>query len=268
MTKIDKKKKKNIVFSHATNLSNMKLLISDPLFQKEIKIIRKHLNIDPDKVSNDKEFRKWYKKFTEKNFRIYESKEFFEKEKKIKKQLKGLKIRHSTFNKRINLLYEELPLSYLSQRIEFLIEKFNIPLNYKDYLEKYITRGIISAPYRNYVIAPHSLFKKPYGKPHTSINIYSQLTNQEIKDLKKDLEWANRKLPKYKPLKNIDQNLEIEDYYKNKEKKDTFTQTTYKMDNKEIALNLLGDPDRNKDIYDKVRILEKTRKKRFHVIRR
>jgi len=267
MTKADKDKNKNIVFSHATNLSNMKLLISDPLVKKEIGIIKKHLKIDPNKLSNDKEFGKWYKKFTEKNFKIYESKEFIKKEIKLKRQLKELKIRRSTFNKQINLLYEELPLSYLSQRIEFLIEKFDIPFNYKNYLEKYITRGIISAPYRNYGITPHSLFKKPHGKPYTSINIYSQLTNQEIKDLKEDLEWAARKLPKYRILKNIDQNLKIEDWYKDKEKYDPVAQTTYKTDNKEIAENLLGDPNRNKDIHDRVRNLEKTRKKRFHTVR-
>lgn len=251
--------------SYKSNLDNMKLLVSDKEFQTMVGEIRNRLQIPLAGFSkNISEFKDWYNKFIRNTDEILGSKNFIRQEMRIRKKFKLGEISRSMANKQMNLLYEKTPLNFLWQRTEFIIRKFNLPIHYEEHIKKYIIQGIISAPFRNYVHGPYPPYKKPLEEKYIPIKIYTRLTREEIKELKTYIDQVSRGLlSRYRPLKNIDRDLKIEEWYKNKERMDEVEIATYKINNAEIAENLLGNRKKGKSVYDIQRDLKKIRRKRF-----
>ena len=246
----------------------MKLLVSHNEFQKDVREIRKHLNLPvmgfSDADSQEK-IAKWHQNIESETGRVWSSKEFVEQELKIKNDLREGKIRRSMANRQLGLLSEKAPSNYLNNRVFFLICKFNLPLNFEYYIKLYIVGGTIGAPQHNYIggmypVMPVNSKKEQY----LNVKIYTKLTKDEMDELHAYIEWIGHRLPKYNPIKDIDKKLEVEEWYENPvrvDEADGFRE--YTMPVSEIAENLLGSPKKVKKVYDIVDDLKKMKNKMF-----
>jgi len=258
-------RKARLSLAHKSNLDNMKLLVSDKEFQTILSEIRNRLEIPANGfLKEGSELKEWYNKFIEETDSILDSKDFVRQETRIRKKFKSGEISRRIANKQVNLLYEKTPLNFLWQRVEFILAKFKLPLHYREYVKKYIIRGIISAPSHNYTRGPYPPYKKLSEERYIPITIYTRMTKEEINELKGYIDQVSKGLlSHYRLLKNIDRDLEIEEWYENKERMDEVEGTTYKTDDAEIAENLLGSSKKVKNIYDIRRDLKRLRNRRF-----
>ncbi|GEM_PF-1870558 len=256
--------------SYRRNLDNMKLLVSDPEFQEIIKETRKKLDVPRDSFgvdASEETMKNWHELLDKKSS---EAAALLEGQRiKIDEKVKSGEIAPRMANEQARLLYLKLPCNYLAHVPRFIIEKFNLPLHYEYYINRYIIFGAIDAPRLNFEFAlmdSEEMSKTiKFGYRSLPINIYTQLTDDELKQLKRVIKREGKKLPKYQPLKNIDRNLKIEEWYENKnvEKIDWASYKSYKIKNSEIAENLLGNRQKGKQIQDIVRDQKRIRDRRF-----
>jgi hypothetical protein len=254
--------------SYTTNLDNMKLLASGSAFKEIVAETRKVLGIPPEGIKTDSELKAWSERMLEESDRVFESPEFDVEMDAIYKARDSGEIDYEEFCRRINLHHEKVPLNYKSARIQFIIEKFGLPENYRDHIETYIVRGKITAPYHNFVLGPWT--EPTRGKKwseirHVPVTFYTIPTAEDIRLVKQEVERMakHRKLPKYAALSNIDRDLEIEDWHRHGERFDSVTFAPYRTTASEIAQDKLGSPSKADQVRGIVRDLKKARKKRF-----
>ena len=61
---------------------------------------------------------------------------------------------------------------------------------------------------------------------------------------------------KYKPLKDVDRNLKIEDWFNNRERKSLVDGEKFKMSTGEIAKDTLGSWNKSKKVYEIIKDLK------------
>jgi len=244
------------------NLDLMKLLVSDSEFQSIVKETRDYLHIPSDGF-NKEAITQWTHEMDQKSDAMLDSKNFLAQEEKIRSKLQSKEIGMRIASEQSKLLYHKIPWNYLNNTAKFVVDKFHLPIHFVDSVKLYIIRGTITAPCNNFgggEYPPWTLLSKVRYFP---IKFYAKLTDAEFEDLKKYIKCLSEKLPKFKPLKNIDRRLTIEEWYHDRVKLDAVEQKEYTQSLSEIAENLLENKKLAKKIYDVVRELRELRERRF-----
>jgi hypothetical protein len=201
-------------------------------------------------------------------FRIIDSRDFLISQKHIvERENKGEITRMQAQALLDDLFNTELPLNYLQSNITTIINKFGIPLHFKDNIRYYIGSGTISAPKHNYGPGFYQREDRSrQSRRYVPINIYTQLTQDEWDELKHYIDWlAKGKLPKFKKMPALNKNLKIEKAYKNRGfGEDELYGTRYKKSSAEMAEQLLGDPTKRDEVKNSSRYAGKLRKKKFN----
>ncbi len=135
----------------------------------------------------------------------------------------------------------------------------SVPISMRDY----ILFNKLTAPPTNFDIGCYPPGIRLTTARFIPINIYTKLTKNELKDLKKFFEIENKKLPRYQPLKYIDRNLKVEEEHKDRKKMDWEEGRTYKISVSEIAESLLDNNKKTKQVHEIIRNLKELREKRF-----
>lgn len=259
-----KKIQKILTFTASKNRDNIKLLISDAGFSELVYKTRKDLDIPNIGFDNNEDIKQWSNQLAEKSDKILSSKNFIKKEIKFKKQIREQGISYTESKKKLARLYDQIPINYLKNRIDFIIDKFNLPLNYNSFLRSYIiTNDIKLVPAQNFAIGEYPPYVKIKEAKFVPVKIFSRLTNDEAELLKEEIARFSKQLPKYNTLKNIDRDLEIENWMTNRTRYDYAMEENYNLSSADIAENLLNDAKYAKKALDIANELKRTRKKRF-----
>src|SRR3989338_10314851 len=258
-----KLKSKKPHLSYKKNLDNMKLLVSFSEFQDLVKDARKFLDIPDAGLLDDQESASWHTEFVKKSDAIIESKDFQDQFRKVGKKLESGKITRAIANEQLKLLSQKIPINYLTNTVNFIVDKFYLPLNYHNSIRRYILLNKLEAPYNNFVIGPYPDVKKISGIRIVPITIYARLTKEEIKDLKEEIHLVGKNLPEFNPLKNIDQKLKFEEWLKDENRQRSSYDEKYVLTTAEIAEDKLGSAKKAKSLYEAKRELRDLRKKRF-----
>lgn len=248
------------------NLGTMKLLVSDTDFKRSVAEIRRTLKM-PEKgfIMGSKEHQEWQKSILiGKSDRILNDGKTIWQEKHNRELLKSNEISRSQADKHFDLLYKKTPINFLNNEVAYITNKFYLPINFSDFIRKYILFNKTDAPTHNYVITLGHV--RNFSQPIREVRcvVYTKLKKDEKKELMREIERFGDLLPTYKPLKNINRDLEIEELHQNKIRKDPVEMKDYTITNNEIAENILGDKTKGKKAFDSVRSLAKARKIRFH----
>lgn len=248
------------------NEDNIKLIISYPEFQEEIKQARKYLNI-PENGFEDGDnngLKKWENEMTIKSEKMMDSYEFQQKIKMIwEKQRRG-EISLVMARKQSHLMHDKIPINYFSNRCLFLTYKFGLPENYSDFVRGYILDGRTAVRTSNFSIMPFYKDKGGRTVRHLTVEIYARLTDRDLADLKSQIDMViKNKLPKYQALRDIDKKLNLEKWVENRVKFDEVNGANYRMTDSEIAKNIFGSMKKTKKVYDTCRSIKKLRKSRF-----
>lgn len=252
--------------AYKNNLDTMKLLTTSTLFQKVVKDTRDFLEI-PEKgmIRDNKTIKEWTEKMIQCSDEKIESRELNEHLQDIYKKVESKEIDKRTAEKQSKLLHNEIPINYLTDAIDFILDQFNLPLNFKDSIRCYIMFNEISAPLTNFSVGPWPAGTKSISNlSYLPITIYAKLTDKELRQIKEQTRSILAdKLPKYKEIKNIDQKMKLDAWNRHKEKLDAVEQKSYTTTAKEISKDILKSSKHVQKVYDSTRTLQKLRKKRF-----
>jgi hypothetical protein len=234
--------------THKKNIDNVKLLFSYKPFKEDLKKIRESLHIPENGFVDDEAAQSWEVSTDMVCDQIMNSPEFLNQEQKIIEKIKNGEISQEIGNKQMHLFYSKVMCNYFTNSINFIIEKYHIPYNYEQTLRHYIVLNeILFAPAQNYAITKYLFNNKIKQSEPLTINMYAKLTNEEIKQLKKSIARFGKNLPKFQPLKNINERLKLEKIMKNRGYFDEveFEECEHSISN--IALDFFG--NKNKDYY-------------------
>lgn len=248
--------------THQKNLDLMKLLVSFDKFQEVVKSTREYMDIPSDGVPlDDESIKKWSFDSNKRTENIIRSVAFQASLKSLYEKSKGKQISSKEYKSELKALHFQLPVNYLTWTIDFIIERFNLPKNFTYFLRQYIVFNKLSAPSNNFAIVTRTDLT---GEQHESVEVYAKLNNDELVYLKNYVNSHLEYLPTITPLKNLETNLKVEDWVKNRERLDVISGESYVMNNIEIAENLLGGKEQAKKVYDIVDGLKEQRHKRFN----
>lgn len=260
-----KKQNKKINFSaHQKNLDNMKLLTSDNEFLKIVTEARAFLHIPLQGIANDKDVEQWHVTMDNRSDEVMSSLEFLKQRKLIQEKLaKGETDEHMA-KKQFRLLQHKIPWNHLWNTIQYIIDTFHIPQHYSEYIQHFLITSQVTAPVNNFTTELRPHINRVSDTKYLAINVYAQLDNKELKDLKHELNSIiGKNLPKFTRLTDIDKKLDMEKWFENRERFDEVENKTYKMTAEEIAENVLSNPKKKQAVYDSHRELEDHRQKRF-----
>lgn len=196
--------------AYERNLKNFKLLVAYDPFQKDIEAIRKELKIDRDGNFADDSRTNWIEWAAKKGDEIAESKSFLRQEASIQKQFVEGKMGYRQRHRHMKLLYSNTPRQRLEIEIDMIIEKYHLPLNYKNAIRVYMISGEISAPRKNWEINKVTAWNDNDKARSVSISIYSQLAKDELDELNDYIKWIGKNnLPQYRDFENVDEAVEI-----------------------------------------------------------
>lgn len=254
--------------SYLANLANMKLLVTYPEFQAIVTEVRKKLDIPEGGIKTDEELERWTDKHEVASDAVIEDPGYLARRRAIIDEFESGKIDREEFNRRANLHHEKVPINYRFARARFVVDKFGLPENYVEHVDRYIVLGRITAPYHNFVLGPWGELRhdeKFSTVRRIPVTFYTTPTEEDIQLVKEEVERfaKQRGLPRYNVLKNVDRNLSIEDWHEQKERFDPVEQTTYRTTAAEIAKEYLGSAKKADKVRAIVRDLKKIREKRF-----
>jgi hypothetical protein len=254
--------------SYVANLANMKLLVGHQEFQAIVAETRKKLRVPEGGIKSDKELSLWTDAYIKASDAVNETPEYRARGRAIVEEYRTGKIDREEFNRRINLHHEEIPINYRWGRARFIADKFGLPENYAEHVDTYIIQGRITAPYHNFVLGPWGELRHDENFStvrRIPVTFYTMPTNEDVRLVKEEVErFAKRRgLPRYNTLKDIDRNLDIEEWHRQKERFDPVEQTTYRTTAAEIAEEYLGSAKKAGGVRAIGRDLKKIREKRF-----
>lgn len=256
--------------SYDRNLELMKLLVSEKHFQKLIAEARECLNVPADGLKNtDQEMEKWYDWLIDETGRIIASKDFVEKSNQIRQMLKDKTIGHGEAQELGRKLDDTTPLNYFHKEPVKMAKQFNTPINFKEAIQKYILTGKIDAPQHNYSGADWQPGERPWDAGYIPLKVYTRLTVDEWEEFKNYVDnLAKRWLPKHGRIPKIDEYIEVEKVYKDREKVSAVDGEKYLMSSAEISETVFGTPAQNDRVRDMLRKLENLRKQRLTPLER
>ncbi len=248
--------------SYKKNLDLINLAISDKEFQDEINKAREHLGLKDPKYDLPYN-KKIARTFESKTDKILESKDFNDSEKKILMEKNSGKITNATSRERLNILYNQLPINYLNSLSSYLCKKYNLPEHFSEYIIPYIILGTIDAPQQNFKGGVIQGRLKDISS--LEIKIFTQLTKEEIKELKKYIDWIGHRLPKHRNFRKMKDQLTFEQYAKDAVFHDYATGEDERVPLTEIAIDKFKSKKKVQKIYDAKRQLKNLRTKRLKV---
>ncbi|MFH1866975.1 MAG: hypothetical protein ABIJ81_02740, partial [Patescibacteria group bacterium] len=195
-----KRKSAHIRFSaYQKNLDLMKLLVSYKPFEKDVLEARERLGVPPSGfgTKNSKAVQQWTNDLVIKSDKVINSSGFNEQLKMIHQKLEKGEIGYRMADKQSSFMHLKVPINYFSHISLFLTKKYNVPENFSDYIRWYILYGIVNAPVNNFVCGSWPASTLPKDVRYLPIKIYSHLTLEELKDLKKEIELMGRHLPRF-----------------------------------------------------------------------
>lgn len=237
---------------------NIKLLISDPEFQKNIREIRERLCIPLEGFASRQEIEDWFTWAAKEDDRLIESPEFAKNLKAIKKSLDSKVITLTEAEKQSYEAHLILPINYRTHAINELIQNFHLPKNYEFMLSGYLFDNSTTYLINNFAITPSK------DRRSVEVAIYTRLTDDDLIQIKDHVNnYFGEGLPYIQSLNDIDTKLLIEKELDAKYEIDVANNTTYKMSHEDIAEKVFGDASRKKEIYETKRGLNRLRKARF-----
>ena len=255
--------------SYKRNLGHMKLLISQQEFQTIVAGTRARLNIPPGGHLSDAASQKWTYWMDAESDRVMNARDFIQQEMRIKEKARSHEIGVRMAQKQMNLHYDKSSWNHLWNRINFIVEQFGLPLHFNEYIRAYIVRGIIDAPQHNYKGGFYRAGAKPSEERYIPVEVYTQLTWAELKELKNWLDDAGKKkLPRYKTLRAVDRNLDFEQWLSQQKHEDIITGKSYRITASETAKEFLGSTKKGAIVRGAMRDLKKLRGKRFPNVRK
>lgn len=228
------KKSKNRHFvARQNNADNFMLLTNYNDFNNIIIEIRKKFDIPVEGLLNDQESQAWHDQMDT------ESSKF--------KQFKETK----WFD--------------FADSVNKILKRYNLPNNYLQTIKHYLLFNTLQPPLVNFSEGPYEhgiSFAKP---EYIRLNIYTQLTDKELEEIKKYIKRRSRHLPKYKKIKKLEEQLGFLSRYRDRDGFDYATNKKYKISVREIASELDGKNLKKKmqKVYDAERKLKLIQKKRF-----
>ena len=118
--------------------------------------------------------------------------------------------------------------------------------------------GQITAPQHNYAGGALEPEKRMSNAKHLPINVYARLTPDELEELKHYINVWGLRLPQYRPLKNIDTSLTIEEWFMTRDKTSPEPRSAA-----DLAEEYFGSRNKTNKVYDTIRNLRELRQKRF-----
>jgi hypothetical protein len=247
--------------TYERNLANLKLLAAYPPFHEEVLRMRKILNIKPEGISGD-ELEKWQDSILRKSDEFMETKEFLSMQRQVKKQREQKKVSPRMAKRQLELIDSLVPINKLHSFADILIERFRLPESYHGSLVTYILTGKITALFNNFAGAPMTWDEYRKNRSVT-IKIYTQLAPDEIKALRNFIDWLSKgKLPQYRPLKDIDLQLQIKNAYDDR-KPHNSTHDNERILLADLAEEYLGSRKKANRISAIVRDIKRTQMRRF-----
>jgi len=176
------------------NLDTMKLLVSWDNFQSNIVKIRNKSDIPTEGFKNNQEIEKWWDRLGEKSDNFFTTNDYLAKRKKL---LYLKKRSYGEFLKEQEWINSEIPINKFHKRVDEIIQKYKLPYNFRDFIEKYILCNKISAPSTNFALSfnfgPERKLELETGKDWKdqirwiSLITYARLTEREIRLATKEL---------------------------------------------------------------------------------
>jgi len=257
--------------SYEKNLAQMKLLVSDPDFQRIVADVRKFFGLPLGGFDADKEQEKiqeWWGKIYERSNEMQNSQHFRDLLGDIREKETSGKIDVAMAQKYRDLLFDKLPEIRLTNVVRRIIAENKLPLNYEDAIRTYIISNDPIAPPFPFSITS-SAPENPGFDPRKSVSFeaYAELTDDDFKSLRKQMNiWSAGRLPKSpQPLKDIDARLMAERLVRNR-KRTASTGESYTMTAQEIietVENEFGVRLTTEQVNSVAREMENLRKKRF-----
>lgn len=251
--------------SYDRNLELMKLLVSHKRFQKIIADARKRLKIPAGGMDDsDKSIEKWYNWLCDETDQVLTSEEFNEQGKQIRQMLKDKTISHKEAQELGQKLDDTTPLNYFSKEPIKIAKQFNVPIHFKEAIQQYILTGKIDAPQHNYSGAEWQSGELPWDAGYIPLKVYTRLTTDEWDEFKNYVDnLAKQWLPKHGRIPKIDEYIEVEKVYDDREKESSADGEKYLMSSEEISDTVYGTPAQNDRVRDMLRKLENLRKQRL-----
>lgn len=248
---------------------NVKLLCSYGPFQDEIKKARVWLEIPEDGFgkSDEDDHKKWFMSMLRKSDDVIGMK-FSKKIQEIHSKVVSGEISEEMGKEQSAALHITVPVNYLRHISQFIIEKFNLPENYEDFVRSYIINNEGLTPIFNFAIGPFPEADKYRDLRHIPITVYAALSDEDLIQLKREINnwikiFAKKSFPKIKAIVDIDEKITIEKWLSDKTQRDIVTNKEYKVAASEIAEEILGNKYKTSKIYDNPRTVKKLRESRF-----
>lgn len=253
----------------------MKLLVSDPDFQTDVQYARQKLEIPKNGLKPEQgllehdaetgpQKETWYAVLLKKSDVVLFSSEFKRKVNAIWEKEKDGTLPNAGAEEESRILHLEVPVNYLDHIPRFLSEKYKVPENFNESIKHYLMFGIVEAPPLNYSFSQHLEGPKLRHARYISVNVFAQLTKDEAVGLAKWIKIMGDELPQYKPLKDIERKLTIEQWYRKRHRDfDHATGQMFKTTASDIAQEVLGSSKKKREVYEAVREIRDLRKKRF-----
>lgn len=240
------------------NGDNIKLLISDPKFQKNIQEIRERLSIPLEGFTTHQELEDWFLWATEESDRLLESQELIRKLEAIRESLNKKVITRTEAEKQSYEAHLILPINYRTHVIDELINNFRLPKNYAFMLRGYLFNNSTTYLINNFSITPSK------DRRSVEVTIYTKLTDDDLTQIKDHVNnYFGKGLPYIQNLNDIDTKLLIEKTLERKIEFDPVTNTEYRLSHEDIAERIFGDPSRKNEVYETKRGLARLRKSRY-----
>lgn len=209
-------------FSARENNRNlMKLLVTSQSFQEEIEVFRKLFKVPKHNTPEDEYF-KWLSHICN------------------------------------DIEQDEQSGTYIPRYVVALnniVRGYNLPEHFLNHVREYIETGNISYPLNNFGVTPSlSDSEGPHPK------MYANLSKKEDDDFLKEFSRFKGKLPTIVSVRNLDEMLESEKFYKECEEYNKSDDKEYNLTLKE---RLSGGKTKVKKVYEDKRMLADHRKKQF-----
>jgi len=274
--KAKNKNSENFPPSYKKNLDNLKLLLSSPDIKEIVARARKFLELppnglaDPENPKTEDEAQHWWGEMYRRSDEIRDSKQLRDQMKKIKEKVQAKKLDEYMAKKQAHMLYDDLPINYLANRVIEIIKNCNLPLNYKDSIRRYIVFGNIAAPAYPFTVVSDGSDPEARVLESVTIEFYAKLTDEDIRSVKEVVNnsfFGENLSDSPEPIKDINNKIKIEEikYEKvfDEVKKIWYIRTAQEISeivDDEFKPNI---PTTTGQVYENARELKELREKRF-----
>lgn len=191
-----------MIRSHKLNQEKFQALVSgladNGRFNKRVGEVRRALKIPKDGLKTNEEAQKWQEDAIRKHDRLLDNK-------KWKEKVIALDKNDPKYDEKRRELHRKLPMNCLTYAIEDILnENSDLSDNFKGPIRDYILFNTMPSPGNFRVYSRYEGDKRVTG-----IEIYGQLSKQEMRWAMRTLEMINDDLPRMRPYENFEQDIEI-----------------------------------------------------------